>query len=402
MLQSGSHLGPYEILSPLGSGGMGAVYSARDTRLGRDVALKVLPDEFATDADRLSRFRREAHVLASLNHPNIAQIYGLEESGGSPCLVLELVEGETLAERLSRGPVPIEETLAIARQIAEGVEAAHERSIVHRDLKPANIKQTPDGKVKVLDFGLAKAFESDEPATDMSNSPTLMSARTQPNVLMGTAAYMSPEQVRGKPADERSDVWAYGCVLYELLTGRPAFEGESIADIIGAITKTEPNWSALPEATPPHVSRLLRRCLQKDRKRRLHHIADARIEIEEGSSEPATASKRGGSRMSLVSVAAGIVIGAVSVFAVFSFRSATPNAQEMRVDINTPATSDLALAISPDGQSIVCVVSSQGRSQLWLRHLNSAAAAPWREPTTRHFHSGRRTAAPLDFSLKEN
>src|SRR5262245_16574936 len=286
-LKSGSRIGHYEVLAPLGAGGMGAVYRALDTKLGRDVALKVLPDHFAGDPDRLSRFQREARVLASLNHPHIGQIYGVEESAGSPCLVLELVEGPTLEERLRRGPIPWEEALAISRQICDGLEAAHGRGIMHRDLKPANVKLTPGGDVKVLDFGLAKIFENRGPEADLSQSPTALSGATQPNVMLGTLAYMSPEQVRGQPADERSDIWAFGCVLYEMLSGKHAFAGGTFADTVGAITRSDPDWSALPAPVPQSVFSLLRRCLHKDNKHRLHHIADARIEIEDALRNPA-------------------------------------------------------------------------------------------------------------------
>jgi serine/threonine protein kinase len=285
-LQSGFRIGTYQILSPLGAGGMGQVYRARDVKLERQVALKVLPEKFASDAERISRFQREARVLASLNHPHIAQIYGLEESGGISCLVLELVEGDGLDRRLEHGPIPIEEALEISRQIALGLETAHERGILHRDLKPANVKLTAGGSVKILDFGLAKIFETGRVPSNLSESPTLLTEATRSDVLLGTPSYMSPEQVRGKPTDERSDVWAFGCVLYELLTGKQAFSGDSVAETMGAITKADPAWSALPPETSPNIQRLLRRCLQKDPARRLHHIADARIEIEEALSDP--------------------------------------------------------------------------------------------------------------------
>src|SRR6516165_3373731 len=281
---TGTRIGPYEITSPLGEGGMGVVYRAHDTKLGRDVAIKALPDAFANDPDRLQRFQREAQVLASLNHPNIAHIYGLEESNNTRCIVMELVKGETLQERLKRGPIPVEEALPIATQIAAALEAAHERGIVHRDLKPANIKLTPDGKVKVLDFGLAKEFQEEQQPT-LSNSPTLVGA-SAPGVILGTAAYMSPEQARGKEADRSSDIWAFGCVLYEMLTGHAAFEGETIGEILGGVFKAEPDWRRLPTETPEAIRRLLRRCLQKDRTQRLKSADAARIEIEEARAGP--------------------------------------------------------------------------------------------------------------------
>ena len=268
----GTQLGSYDVLSLLGRGGMGEVYRARDRQLQREVALKLLPEAFASDPDRLARFEREAQILASLNHPNIAQIYGLEGAGASRCIVMELVDGATLQERLRHGPIALEEALAIAVQIAEALEAAHARGVVHRDLKPANVKITSAGKVKVLDFGLSKAMDP-ERAPDFSQSPTVLSG-TVAGVIMGTAAYMSPEQAKGQKADARSDIWAFGVVLYEMLTGRPAFEGETLVEILGGVMKAEPDWTALPPATPPAVRSLLLRCLQKDRDRRYRDIAE--------------------------------------------------------------------------------------------------------------------------------
>ena len=261
-LNVGTRIGPFLVKSSLGEGGMGVVFRALDTKLQREVALKLLPEHFADDPERLARFQREAQVLASLNHPNIAQIYGLEESDNARCIVMELVEGETLQERLKRGAIPIDEALPIAKQIAEALEAAHESGLVHRDLKPANIKLTPDGRVKVLDFGLAKAFV---PTAEMnlSNSPTLVSG-SMPGVILGTAAYMAPEQAKGKSVDRRADIWAFGCVLYELLVGQQPFRGASFAEIIACVLKTEPGWQALPARTPAKARDLLRHCLQKD------------------------------------------------------------------------------------------------------------------------------------------
>jgi len=242
----GRRLGPYEILSAIGAGGMGEVYRARDSKLGRDVAIKVLPANFVNDPERLSRFQREARMLAALNHPNIATIYGLEQCDGVTCLVMELVSGQTLAERVKAGPLAIEEALKIGVQIAEALEAAHEKNIIHRDLKPANVKVTPEGKVKVLDFGLAKAFEGGAEKDDPSNSPTLSAAATMQGVILGTAAYMSPEQARGKAVDKRTDLWAFGCVLYELLTGKQAFHGDDITEILAEVVLKEPAFDALP------------------------------------------------------------------------------------------------------------------------------------------------------------
>ena len=279
-LKPGTKLGPYEIVARIGAGGMGEVYQAHDTKLGRKVAIKVLPAAFVNNPARLSRFQREARILASLNHPNIATIHGLEESGGVHYLVMELIPGQTLAERLGAGPLDIAEALAISRQIAEALEAAHEQGVIHRDLKPANVKVTPDGRVKVLDFGLAKAFAG-ERGVDLSQGSPLISAETDEGTILGTPAYMSPEQMRSKPVDKRTDIWAFGCVLYELFTARRAFRGETLADIFAAVLKGEPDWQALPPSTPARMQDLLRHCLQKDSQHRLRDFGDARIEIEE-------------------------------------------------------------------------------------------------------------------------
>ena len=258
---------------------MGEVYQATDSKLGRSVAIKLLPEAFTHDQDRAARFEREARVLASLNHPNIAAIYGVEESGGRKFLVMELVGGETLAERISRSQISVEETLGIAVQITEALEGAHEKGVVHRDLKPANIKITSEGKVKVLDFGLAKAFAADVDTSNLSNSPTLSMAATNAGIIIGTAAYMSPEQARGKTVDRRADVWAFGAVLYEMLTGKQAFHGEDVTEILAAVVMKEPSFEALPGKTPGPILNLLRRCLEKNQKRRLQHIGEARIVI---------------------------------------------------------------------------------------------------------------------------
>jgi serine/threonine protein kinase len=278
-LSIGARLGAYEILALLGAGGMGEVYRAKDMQLGRDVAIKVLPAAFVSDRERLTRFAREARLLASLNHPHLGAIYGVEPVGGVPALVLELVDGETLAERLARGPIAIAELLPIARQIAEALEAAHERGIVHRDLKPANIKLTSAGVVKVLDFGLAKAADGSAP--EASHSPTVTVAGTRDGVLLGTAAYMSPEQARGQAVDKRTDIWAFGCVVYEMLTGRRAFEGGEVADTLARLPTQDPDWGLLPENLPAPLRTLLRRCLEKDRRFRLDSAADARLDIDD-------------------------------------------------------------------------------------------------------------------------
>ena len=278
-LQPGTRLGSFEVLGPLGKGGMGEVYRARDARLGRDVAIKVLPEAFAKDPARLARFEREARLLASVNHPGIAAIYGVEDLGDVPCIVMELVPGETLAEKLAKGALSLEESLTIARQIAEALEAAHERGLVHRDLKPANIKVTPDGRVKVLDLGLAKVMEAPS-SGELSSFPTQVVEETRPGVILGTLEFMSPEQARGKPVDKRTDIWAFGCVLFEMLSGTRPFAGETASDVIAAVLSSEPEWRELPAGTPPRIRELLARCLQKDRSRRLRDIGDARIEID--------------------------------------------------------------------------------------------------------------------------
>jgi eukaryotic-like serine/threonine-protein kinase len=295
-LTPGSKLGSYSILDRLGSGGMGEVHRAHDTRLGREVAVKVLPDEFCRDPDRVLRFEREARMLAALNHPAVAAIYGLEEADGQKFIVMELVRGETLSEKLSQGSLPLGEALAIAGQIAEGLEAAHEHGIIHRDLKPANIKVTPEGRVKVLDLGLAKAFDTKDSGagSDPSLSPTVVMERTQPGVILGTAEFMSPEQARGKSVDKRTDIWAFGCILYELLTGRRAFTGETVTDVLVAIVTTEPRWDLVPATTPDRIRELLGRCLQKDPARRLRDIGDARMEIEEARADVAPPRARSG------------------------------------------------------------------------------------------------------------
>ncbi len=287
-LQPGTTLGPYEVLSAIGAGGMGEVYKARDTKLDRDVALKILPDAFVNDPERLARFQREAKVLASLNHPNIAAIYGLEESGDSPALVLEYVPGPTLQDRIAKGPIPLDEALPIARQIAEALEAAHEQGIIHRDLKPANVKVKDDGTVKVLDFGLAKALGPDLSDLDAANSPTMTmtAAATKMGVIMGTAAYMSPEQARGKTVDKRADIWAFGVVLWEMLTGRQAFGGTDISETLASVLKTDLDLTRLPRATPGPIRKLIRRCVERDRAERLRDIGDARFEIKEALGAP--------------------------------------------------------------------------------------------------------------------
>ena len=376
-LQPGSRVGSYEVIDTIGAGGMGEVYRARDSKLGREVALKVLPDQFVSDADRLSRFVREAQILASLNHPNIAHIHGLEESGETRALVMELVDGETLADRIGNGPLRLEEAVPIARQIADALEAAHERGIVHRDLKPANIKVREDGSVKVLDFGLAKALDSAVVSPDVSKSPTLSVHATQAGVILGTAAYMSPEQARGKRVDARADIWAFGVVLFEMLTGRRPFTGDEISDTLASVIKDEPQWALLPKSLPGSIHRLLRRCLRKEPRQRLQHIGDARLELEESHhSDPAAATGRGmgrGERAVWISLFAGAALLAALVV----WRDGTrPLPPEMRVEIPTPNAVVMFLALSPDGQSIAYSANSERGSQIWLRHLGSTSARP--------------------------
>ena len=281
-LTPGTTLGPYKVTAKIGQGGMGEVYRARDTKLDRDVALKVLPQAFTDDPDRLARFEREAKVLASLNHPNIGHIYGLEEAEGQKALVLELVEGPTLAERIKQGPIPVDEALPIAKQIAEALEAAHEQGIIHRDLKPANIKVRTDGTVKVLDFGLAKAFQPDAADPNMSQSPTisLTAAATQMGMVIGTAAYMAPEQAKGRPVDKRADVWAFGVVSYEMLTGARPFAGDDVSETLARVIDREPDWDTLPDNVPPGLSNVLRHCLQKNPKKRVRDIGDVSLAME--------------------------------------------------------------------------------------------------------------------------
>src|SRR6266536_2284825 len=283
-LSAGTRLGPYEIVSALGAGGMGEVYRARDTKLDREVAIKVLPELFVSDPERVARFQREAKTLAALNHPHIGGIYGLEDAGGVRALVLELVEGPTLADRIAQGPIPLDEALPIARQIAEALEAAHEAGIIHRDLKPANIKLRPDGEVKVLDFGLAKALEPMSPASaNVTASPTITTPAMMTGIgmILGTAAYMSPEQAKGRPADKRSDVWAFGCVLFEMLTGKRAFEGEDVTDIIAAVVRADPDWTVFTGNMPVSIRTLVRRSLEKDRSARISDAAVAKYVIIE-------------------------------------------------------------------------------------------------------------------------
>jgi serine/threonine protein kinase len=377
----GRQVGSYKVLDTLGVGGMGEVYRAHDSTLNRQVALKVLPEVFALHPDRLARFKREAQVLASLNHPNIGAIYGFEDADDVKALVLELVEGPTLAERIARGPLDLEETLPIARQIAEALEAAHERGIVHRDLKPANVKVRADGMVKVLDFGLARALAVHSSGDALTESPIVPSPLiTADGIIVGTPAYMAPEQARGKAADKRTDLWAFGCILYEMLTGRRPFSGEDTSQTLAAVTTDEPDWRALPDGMPLPIHRLLQRCLAKDPKARAADASMARIEIDDAVASPdhdVPARWRSRRDERVAWAAALAVVAAAGVAAtMWALRGALP-AGEIRVEISTPPTADpLSLAISPDGQKIVFVSSTEGRSRLELRTLDSGVAIP--------------------------
>ncbi len=449
----GATLGHYKILEKIGAGGMGEVYRATDARLGRDVAIKILPEAFARDPERLARFDQEARLLAALNHPNIAAIYGLEETqdacpGGAGAggagrgrgagrvqfLVLEFVPGETLAERVGRGAIPVEEALGLCRQLAEALEAAHERGIIHRDLKPANVKVTPEGKVKVLDFGLAKAFAPEgeamraaspgggvspgrpgSPPEAFSQSPTLTFGATRSGVILGTASYMSPEQARGKPLDKRTDIWSFGCVLYEALTGRQAFAGETVSDTIGNILNREPDWGALPRNAPAAVRRLLGRCLEKKAERRVRDIGDARIEIEDALAAPsrigvdllpenagAAAAPAPGRRDTLIrllpwGIAALLllVLGAVAVFGPWR-PGGQFDRQPRRLTITLPPEAPLALegygpnaVLSPDASRLVYVAKVGDKTQLYLRPLDSyeVTAIPGTEGASGPFFS---------------
>ncbi len=351
----------YHIAGKLGEGGMGEVWRATDTKLGRDVAIKILPDAFAQDAGRMTRFAREAKVLASLNHPNIAAIYGVEERA----LVLELVEGPTLAERIAQGPMPVEEALAVARQIAEALECAHERGVMHRDLKPANIKVTPEGRVKVLDFGLAKALAEESIGSDSEASPTITVGATLAGTIMGTAAYMSPEQARGQNVDRRADVWAFGAVLYEMLTGRRAFPGPTVTDTLAAVLKSEPDYSLCPADLPPRVEYLLKRCLRKKLPERLRDIAEARIWIDEAGVDatlkkaPAPRS-RGWWIAALCAMAAGILLGG---YLSRAWPPAPAHAVWNGTFLGGP-THSLGPRISPDGKTLAFQTMVNGLLQV--------------------------------------
>jgi eukaryotic-like serine/threonine-protein kinase len=390
-LAPGVRVGVYEVVAFIGAGGMGEVYRARDTRLNRDVALKILPELFAADPDRLARFKREAQVLASLNHSNIASIYGFEEAGGVQALALELVEGPTLADRIAQHPIPLEDALLIAKQMAEALEAAHEQGIIHRDLKPANIKLRSDGTVKVLDFGLAKSFAPDvaiAPVGDRSQSPTITTpAATRLGVIMGTAAYMSPEQAKGRPIDKRTDIWAFGCVLFEMLTGTRAFDGDDVSESLASVLKNDPDWSALPKATPHTIRRVLRRCLEKDPRQRFHDVADVGLDLDEPTILESSAPVSARSTIStLERMAWALVVVLLAGVLAFLLMRRQPSPRVVQLQINPPGdtflgTSGGGLAgaagggiVSPDGTRFVFLATdTSGKTFLWLRSLDSLA-----------------------------
>ncbi len=391
-LAAGARLGVYEVRDQIGAGGMGEVYRAHDTKLNRSVALKILPDAFASNPDRLARFKREAQVLASLSHPNIGSIFGFEDTQSVHALVLELVDGPTLADRLAQGALTLDDALPIAKQIADALEAAHAQGIVHRDLKPANIKIRPDGTVKVLDFGLAKAVAGDQPNANVTQSPTITSpAQTQLGVILGTAAYMSPEQARGKAADKRSDIWAFGVVLYEMLTGKRAFEGDEISDTLASILKSDPDWGALPANTPSSVRRVLRRSLEKDPRRRTHDVADARLDLDEHDASAAVAPPPSKPRfVNVERVMWALLVAILGGLLAYGLRRSPPAPQVVRFQIGSPGSSFFGSsdgigrmegtsggAISPDGTQLVFVATDKAaQTQLWIRRLDSFTSRP--------------------------
>ncbi len=386
----GVRLGPYEITAPLGEGGMGVVWRARDTKLGREAAIKVLPAAFAEDAERLGRFRREAQILASLGHSGIAAIYGLEEHQGILALAMELASGEELAERLKRGPLPVDEALAVARQIADALEEAHGKGIVHRDLKPANVKITPEGRVKVLDFGLARAFTGDAPgsglSSDSSRSPTMTGQATQAGVILGTAAYMSPEQARGRPVDKRADIWSFGVVLFEMLTGRRLFAGETVSDTLAAVLRADPDWALLPTGLPPTLADLLRRCLERDPHRRLHDVADARIVLDDllegrvpvSPAAGPTVAPAPSERARWTRRAAVFLLGALATTPLLwaMRRAPAPTAESMQPtsfrQLTFLAGGETSPALSPDGESFAYVKVIGGKKDVFLQRVGGS------------------------------
>ena len=382
----GTTISHYKVLEKIGEGGMGVVYRATDTKLNRDVALKILPQQFASDSQRMGRFQREAEVLASLDHPNIGQIYGIEDAGQTKALVLQLIEGPTLADKIAQGPIPVEDALKIALQMAEGLEAAHEKGVIHRDLKPANIKITPEGQVKILDFGLAKALEVEVPASSLSQSPTLTAAATQVGVILGTAAYMSPEQAKGEPVDKRTDIFAFGSVLYECLTGKRAFEGETITETIAAVLKSEPDWEKLPRDTPWRIKELLDDSLQKEVRDRPHDVSHLRIQIKKALKEPTTVSPTGVAstaqpplwRRAIPWTITTVLTWAL-ILVLLYFRGGTEASQIVHSSVLPPEETVFdsnagPMALSPDGRLLAFVArTAEGERLLWVRPLDSGS-----------------------------
>jgi serine/threonine protein kinase len=428
-LAAGNSLLNFRLAGKIGEGGMGEVWRATDTTLSRDVAIKILPAEFAADAERLARFEREAKVLASLNHPNIAGIYGLHEAGGVRFLAMELVPGENLADRLKKGSVPFSEAMEIAGQIAEALEAAHDQGVVHRDLKPANIQLTPEGKVKVLDFGLAKAVEAAATSgrgRDAAMSPTITSLGTVAGVILGTAAYMSPEQARGKPVDKRADIWAFGCVFYEMLAGKLAFDGDTVSDTMAAVLMREPDWSALPTSLPPRVRELLSRCLRKDPRERLRDIGDARIELGDSNREGDSNRSPSGKTVAvpkrpawMTAAAALILIVAGALAGAFTMRSrGTSDATPPRfIQKSFRQQAILNARFAGDGKTIVFTASEHGSdSEIFVirpefPEPTSLASSQERSRESRWVAAHRascwktsatRTGLPMDRSLRSS
>ncbi len=389
-LHPGSKLGPYEVVSKLGEGGMGEVFRARDTQLGRDVAIKVLPDAFARDAERLARFRREAQALAALNDPHIAQIYRLEDLDQSVALVMEFVEGRTLADMIALRPIEQDDALKFAAEIAAGLDVAHERGIVHRDLKPANVKITQEGHVKILDFGLAKAMSADPSSSGLMNSPTLTARATEAGVILGTAAYMSPEQARGKAVDKRTDIWAFGAVLFEMLTGRRAFEGDTVSDTLAAVLRSEPEWALLPATVPVHVRALLTRCLERDASKRLRDVGEARLALEGGQAPPSAGTATSAAKSGQIVVAparpwAWIAAAAMFGVAAVIFAStstlwrrgeSTVSPDSLELALTAPDGAEFQIGansgnviLSPDGSKIAFLATTPKATTLWVRSL---------------------------------
>ena len=416
---SGQSIGEYHLAALLGAGGMGEVYRSRDARLGRDVAIKILPRTFTNHPDRLARFEREARMLAAVNHPNICAIYGFEEADGIRFLILELVEGETLADALAgKSALPLDRALSTARQIADALEGAHDKGIIHRDLKPANVKITPDGIVKVLDFGLAKAVGGDGSSPDLTLAPSATESAASHGAVVGTAAYMSPEQARGLPVDTRTDIWAFGCVLYQMLTGRVAFAGDTVSDSIAKILECEPDWSALPAAVPARVRALIVRCLEKDPRQRLRDIGEARIALQEPAAPPADAAPEKNaaraSRRETLAWGLCLAFALAAVALAVGYARPAPEARVVRASINAPEGASFRflsieagpVEISPDGRSLAFVARTQdGRNVLFVQALDGLEARPLpgTEGATRPFWSpdGRQLGFFADRQLKK-